>query len=395
MSGTATRPLTVMLVAAEASGDDRGAGLARALKARLGAGVRFVGVGGERMAAEGVESPFDIADISILGLAEGLLAYPRIVRRADETAAIAARERPDVAVLIDSWGFTLRVAQRLRRLDPKLPLVKYVGPQVWATRPGRAKTLAATVDHLLSIHAFDAPYFEAEGLPVTFVGNSALSVDFSRAEPARLRKQIGAAGEAPILIVLPGSRPGEIARMLPPFEDAVARLKATHPELEVVIPAAPTVAEMVKTRVAGWAHRAHVIEGDEAKLDAMKAATVAMACSGTVTTELALAGVPMVIGYRLGPVTAWIVQKLLLRTPWVTLFNIAARDFVAPELIQKYCTGEILAREVALRLDDKSLRDHQAAAQYAALAKMGRGGPDPSEAAAEAVLKIVGARAAA
>jgi lipid-A-disaccharide synthase len=383
-----------MLVAAEASGDDRGAGLARALKARLGDGVRFVGVGGERMAEAGIESPFDISDISILGLFEGLMAYPRIVRRADETAAIAAREHPDVAVLIDSWGFTLRVAQRLRRQNPKLPLIKYVGPQVWATRPGRAKTLAATVDHLLSIHAFDARYFEDEGLPVTFVGNSALTVDFSKAKPARLRKQIGAGPTDPILIVLPGSRPGEIERMLTPFEDAVRRLKETHPTLQVVVPAAPTVAEMVKSRVAGWAHRAHVIEGDEGKLDAMKAAKVALACSGTVTTELALAGAPMVIGYRLGPVTAWIVQNLLLRTKWVTLFNIAAQDFVAPELIQKFCTGEILAREVALRLDDADLRSKQVLAQYAALDKMGRGGRDPSQAAADAVLNVLADRAA-
>ena len=392
MSGAKRPPLTVMLVAAEASGDDRGAGLARALKARLGDGVRFVGVGGEQMAAEGVESPFDISELSILGLMEGLLAYRRVVRRADETAAIAARERPDVAVLIDSWGFTLRVAQRLRRQNPKLPLIKYVGPQVWATRPGRAKTLAATVDHLLSIHAFDARYFEAEGLPVTFVGNSALTVDFSRAKPARLRREIGAAASDPILIVLPGSRPGEISRMLPVFEDAVSLLRDQRPNLQVVIPAAPTVAELVKARVAGWAHRAHVIEGEEGKLDAMKAATVALACSGTVTTELALAGVPMVIGYRLGPVTAWIVQNLLLRTKWVTLFNIAAQDFVAPELIQKYCTGPILAREVALRLDDAELRANQVVAQYAALDKMGRGGPDPSEAAADAVLKLLAER---
>ncbi|WP_293369184.1 lipid-A-disaccharide synthase [Phenylobacterium sp.] len=393
MSATTKRPLSVMLVAAEASGDDRGAGLARALKARLGAdGVRFVGVGGERMAAEGVQSPFDISDISILGLAEALLAYPRVVRRADETAALALREKPDVAVLIDSWGFTLRVAQRLRRQAPDLPLIKYVGPQVWATRPGRARTLAATVDHLLSIHAFDASYFEAEGLPVTFVGNSALSVDFSKAEPARLRRQIGAKSADPILIVLPGSRPGEIERMLPPFEDAVSRLKETHPNLQVVVPAAPTVAETVKSRVAGWPHRAHVIEGDQGKHDAMKAATVAMACSGTVTTELAQAGVPMVIGYRLGPVTAWIILRFLLRTKWVTLFNIAARQFIAPELIQDDCTGERLAEEIALRLDDKALRDRQIAAQFDALDKMGRGGPDPSEAAAEAVLKIVAAR---
>jgi len=382
-----------MLVAAEASGDDRGAGLARALKRRLGEGVRFVGVGGERMAAEGVESPFDIADLSILGLLEGLMAYPRVVRRADETAALAAREQPDVAVLIDSWGFTLRVAQRLRRLDPKLPLVKYVGPQVWATRPGRAKTLAATVDHLLSIHAFDAPYFEAEGLPVTFVGNSALTLDFSKANAKRLRAQIGAAADDPILLVLPGSRPGEIERVLPAFEDAVRRLKAERPDLHVVIPAAPTVAEMVKARVAGWAFRAHVIEGEAGKLDAMKAATVALACSGTVTTELALAGVAMVVGYRLGAVTYAIAQRLI-RTRYITLFNIAAQDFVAPELVQDACNGPSLAREVALRLDDAELRSRQVLAQYAALDRMGRDGPDPSEAAADAVLKIVAARTA-
>jgi lipid-A-disaccharide synthase len=391
VSEPAKAPLTVMLVAAEASGDDRGAGLARALKARLGEGVRFVGVGGERMAAEGVQSPFDIADISILGLLEGLLAYPRVVRRADETAAIAAREHPDVAVLIDSWGFTLRVAQRLRRLDPKLPLIKYVGPQVWATRPGRAKTLAAAVDHLLSIHAFDAAFFETEGLPVTFVGNSALSLDFSKAKPARLRKQIAAGPNDPILIVLPGSRPGEIERVLPAFEDAVRRLKDQRPDLHIVVPAAPTVAEMVKARVAGWSHRAHVIEGDEGKLDAMKAATVALACSGTVTTELALAGVPMVVGYRLGPVTHAILQRLI-RTPYITLFNIAAQAFVAPELVQDRCTGPNLAHEVALRLDDAELRSRQVLAQYAALDRMGRGGPDPSQAAAETVLKLLAER---
>ncbi len=384
-------PLTVMLVAAEASGDDRGAGLARALKRRLGAGVRFVGVGGQRMAEAGVESPFDIAEISILGLLEGLLAYPRVLRRVRDTAALAVREKPDVAVLIDSWGFTLRVAQALRRLDPRMPLIKYVGPQVWATRPGRARTLATAVDHLLSIHAFDAPWFEAEGLPVTFVGNAALSLDFSHADPSRLRRQVGAAPGDPILLVLPGSRPGEIARILPAFEAAVALLKADRPDLQVVVPAAPTVAEMVKSRVAGWTHRVHVLEGEEAKLDAMKATTVALACSGTVTTEVALAGVPMVVGYRLGPVTHALLKRLI-RTPYITLFNIAAQAFIAPELVQDECTGPKLAREIALRLDDADLRRRQVADQFAALDKMGRGGPDPAEAAADAVLKVLGAQ---
>jgi lipid-A-disaccharide synthase len=378
-----------MLVAAEASGDDRGAGLARALKRRLGEGVRFVGVGGERMRAEGVESPFDIAELSIFGLLEGLLAYPKVLRRARETAAVAMRERPDVAVLIDSWGFTLRVAHRLRELNPRLPLVKYVGPQVWASRPGRAKVTARWYDLLLSIHAFDAPAFEAAGLKTVFVGNAALAIDFSGADPRRLRAQIGAGSDDPILLVLPGSRPSEIQRVLPAFEAAVTQLKAGRPNLHVVVPAAPTVAELVRAKVAGWPHRAHVLEGDAAKRDAMKAATVALACSGTVTTELALAGCPMVVGYRLGPMT-YAILKRLIRTKYITLFNIAAQDFVAPELVQDECNGPALAAEVAARLDDPALRAAQVARQDAALAKMGRGGPDPNDAAADAVLDLIG-----
>lgn len=381
-----TRPLTVMLVAAEASGDDRGAGLARALKRKLGPdGVRLVGVGGARMAAEGVASPFDIAELSIFGLTEGLLAWRRVVRRADETAALAAREKPDVAVLIDSWGFTLRVAHRLRRAEPNLPIIKYVGPQVWASRPGRAKTAADAFDLLLTIHAFDAPLFEREGLETVFVGDSTLAIDFSGADPTRLRAQIGAGPDAPILLVLPGSRPSEIQRVLPPFEEAVSRLKADRPDLHIVIPAAPTVAEAVKARVAGWPHRAHVLEGEAAKRDAMKAATVALACSGTVTTELALAGCPMVVAYRLAPLT-YAILKRLIRTKYVTLFNIAAQDFIAPEMIQADCNGPALAREVALRLDDAALRAGQVERQTEALRKMGRGGPDPNDAAAEAVV---------
>jgi lipid-A-disaccharide synthase len=381
------RVLTVMLVAAEASGDDRGAGLARALKRRLGDRVRFVGVGGSRLAAEGVESPFDITQLSIFGLWEGLFAYPRVIRRADETAALAARERPDVAVLIDSWGFNLRVAHRLKKMG--VPLVKYVAPQVWASRPGRARTTAQWFDLLLTIHSFDGPAFEAEGLAVAFVGDATLAIDFSTADPGRLRRGIGAAPGDQILLVAPGSRPVEIDRVMPAFEDAVARLKAERPGLHVVVPAAPTVAARVKAQVAGWPFRAHVVEGDQAKRDAMVAADVALACSGTITTELALAGCPMVVGYRLAPATHAILKRLI-RTKWVTLFNIAARDFVAPEMIQGDCNGLALAREIALRLDDAELRATQVARQTEALLKMGRGGPDPNEAAATAVLDLIG-----
>lgn len=388
-----SKPLCVMLVATEASGDDRGAGLAKALRARLGDRVRFIGAGGAQMAAQGVESLFDIAQLSILGVVDALAVYPRAMKLVNETVAAAAREKPDVVVLIDSWAFSLRVAHRLRKIDPSIPLVKYVAPQVWAWRKGRAKVLAGAVDHLLSIHAFDAPYFEAEGLPTTFVGNAALKVDFSKADPARLRRDHGISPQAPILLVLPGSRPSEIARVLPPFGEAAMLLKASHPDLEIVIPAAPTVAAAVKSQVAGWPRRAHVVEGEQAKLDAMKAATAALACSGTVTIELALAGCPMVIGYRIDKLTYALVNRLVKRP--ITLFNIAAGTLVAPELIQDDCTPENLAREAALRLENADIAGRQVAAQYGALEKMGRGGPDPSDAAAEAILKILADRPAA
>lgn len=385
-----TRPLTVMLVAAEASGDALGAGLARALKRRLGdQAVRFVGVGGARMAAEGIESPFDIAQLSIIGIVESLRAYPRAMARLKDTLALAAREKPDVAVLIDSWGFNIRLAHALRKQDPALPLVKYVAPQVWAYRPGRARGLAKAVDLLLSIQPMDKPFFDRAGLESVFVGNSALAKDFSKADPARLRAALGLLADEPILLVLPGSRPSEIERVMPVFEDAVRRLKQARPGLAVVVPAASTVADAVKARVAGWPFRAHVIEDEALKDDAMVAGTVALACSGTVTTELALAGCPMVVGYRTGAVTYGLL-KMLFKPRWVTLLNIAAGKPIAPEYLQTALTGEALAQAVAVRLDNPALRADQVAGQSAALDRMGRGMPDPSEAAAAALVAFLG-----
>jgi len=362
--------------------------LARALRRRLGADLRLVGVGGSEMAREGVESPFDIAQLSILGIFEGVAAYGKVLRLAEETAELARRERPDVAVLIDSWGFTVRVAKRLRRDRPDLPLIKYVGPQVWASRPGRARTLARAVDHLLSIHPLDAPYFEREGLPVTFVGNPALARDIATADGGRFRAAAGVAADTPLLLVAPGSRPLEVARLAAPFSDALARLHAVRPELRVVVPVAETVADQVKAAVAGWPGRPILVEDAAGRADAMKAANVALACSGTLTTELALAGCPMVVAYRLGVLTHAVLKRIM-QTKHVTLFNIAAGREIAPELIQDACTGPRLAAAVGARLDDPGLRERQRAAQFAALDLMGRGGPDPSEAAAEAVLKML------
>ncbi len=382
--------LKIMLVAAEASGDALGAGLARALKTRLGDGVSFVGVGGPKMAAEGVASPFDIAELSILGWLEGLRAYGRVKARVADTAALAAREKPDAVVLIDSWGFTIRVAKAIRAASPETPLIKYVGPQVWASRPGRAKTLAGAVDHLLALYSFDAPWFEREGLPTTVVGSQALHVDMNRADGARFRKSRGIAADAPLLLVLPGSRPGEIRLMTPVYEQTVARLKAADPSLEVAVVVAGTVAADVVARVAAWPFRVHLVQED-AKYDAMKAATVALATSGTVSTELALAGAPMVIGYRFGPVS-YAIMKPFFTGKFATLFNTAADEEIARELIQTDATPERFAGAVGRLLGNAELRKEQAARQTAALDLMGSGGPDPSELAADAVLGVIRAK---
>lgn len=382
-----SRQLKVMLVAAEASGDALGAGLAKALKARLGPVVTFVGVGGAAMAAEGVASPFDIAELSILGWLEGLKAYGTVKRRVADTVALAQAERPDAVVLIDSWGFTIRVAKAIREAMPDVPLIKYVGPQVWASRPGRAKTLAGAVDHLLALYAFDAPWFEREGLPTTVVGSQALHVDMAGADPAAFRAARGIAAEAPLLLVLPGSRPSEIRLMTPVYGEAVARLKAARPELEVAVAVAGTVADQVRAELAGWSVTVHEVDESE-KYAAMKAATVAMATSGTVSTELALAGAPMVIGYRFQPLS-YAIMRPFFTGKYATLFNHAADEEIARELIQKDATPEAFAAEAGRLLDDPAARADQAARQTAALDLMGRGGRDPSEIAAEAVLRVI------
>ena len=378
--------MKIMLVAAEASGDALGAGLARSLR-DLRPSIELVGVGGPKMAAEGIVSPFDIGELSILGWLEGLRAYGRVKARVADTAALAERERPDAVVLIDSWGFTIRVAKAIRAVRPDVKLIKYVGPQVWASRPGRAKTLASSVDHLLALYAFDAPWFEREGLSTTVVGSPALHVDMSGADPLGFRRTRGIADDAPLLLVLPGSRPSEIRLMMPVYEAAVRRLRAARPALEIAVVAADTVAEDVAARAAAWPVRTQLV-GETDKYSAMKAATVALATSGTVSTELALAGAPMIIGYRFEPLS-YAIMRPFFTGKYATLFNHAAGSEIARELIQKDATPDAVAAAVGRLLDDPEARAEQSARQTQALDLMGRDGRDPSTIAAEAVLEVV------
>ena len=384
------RPLRLLLTATEASGDLLGAALMADLRDRLGGRVDFIGVGGARMKAAGLRNLFDPGELAVIGAVNALAVYPKVLRRAREVADLAARERPDAAILIDAWGFSLRVARDIRRRAPGVKLIKYVAPQVWATRPGRARTLARTVDHLLALHAFDAPYFEREGLATTVVGNPALERDFSAADGPALRARMGIAPDAPLLLVLLGSRTGEIERLSQPFGDAARRLKDSIPNLAIVVAAAETVETNVRAAVARWPVPVTVTTGEPDRLSAMVTATAALACSGTVTTELALAGCPFVVGYKVDPLT-YQIAKRLLRTRWITLINVAAGEEVAPEFLQDACVGERLAETLAPWLTDENRRIAQSLGQDAALRKM-RGETVSAKSAADAVIEQVRGR---
>jgi lipid-A-disaccharide synthase len=370
----------ILVTAVEPSADLLGAQLVRALARRLPA-ARFVGVGGPELAAAGLVSAFDPAALAVVGVANAARIYPKVRWAVRQTVEAAQRERPDVAVLIDAWGFSIRLATALRRILPGLPLVKYIAPQVWATRAWRSRALARRVDRLLTILPFEAPMFEAAGLAVDFVGNPALARRSGQDPPPER--------EPRTVLVLPGSRAGEVRRLMPAFGEAIDRLAALYPDLRVILGVAPSVADQAVAAARAWTQRPDEIARSEDQRDtAMRRATAALACSGTVTTQLAVAGCPMVVAYRLDVLT-YPIARLLIRTPWVTLLNVAARRFVVPERIQGRCTGPALAADLARLLDDPALQARQASEQNDAVALLAGGIEDPVGAAADAIVRVL------
>jgi lipid-A-disaccharide synthase len=382
----------ILIVAAEASGDTLGAALIRRLREQSSHPLRFIGVGGAQMREEGLYSIVPMESLSVMGVFDALRAFPQVRRAVVGVSELAARENPSAAVLIDSWGLTIRIADFLRARQPHLPLIKYVGPQVWAHRAGRAGKIAERFDVLLSTNLLDLPYYDGLNLRVEFVGNPALNSDFSGASAQRCRARLGAKDDQPILLLAPGSRVGEIDRMSGPFGEAAALLSARVPTLIPVVLAAPPVAARVRSAVGSWPVAAQIIEDEEGKADAMIAATAAIACSGTVTTELALANCPMAVGYRIGPLT-YAVLKPMFKLKYFTLFNIAADEMAAPEFLQADCTGKALAEAVLPLLEQPLVRAKQIQAQANALTKLGPRGVDPAEAAARIVLETIAKRA--
>ena len=379
------------LVAAEPSGDLLARETAEALKAQA-PDIHIDGIGGHELAKIGITSPIDIAPLSILGLFEGLKAYGTVVKLADAAADAIMAAAQDAVILVDSWGFMLRVAQRVRARDPNIKLIKLVGPQVWATRPGRAKTLAAVVDHLICIHHMEAPYYEPHGLPVTVMGNPALSRT-QLGDGAAQRTAIGLGADQKLLLVLPGSRPSEIKRVAPVVGEAAWIMKSEDPDLTVLMAPAPSVRAQCETAFPGLQKWARLVEEADRTVDVMAAADYALACSGTVPSELAVQGTPFLVGYRTGWITWALARYFLFKPNHITLLNIAADDStIAPEFIQFDLEAIAVAREAQSVLSDQPRRQAQIAAQNKALSRMGERDESASKIAAKAILDVSSGR---
>ncbi len=388
----ADRGPLVYLIAGEPSGDALGANLMRALREKTGGKLRFAGIGGEMMTAQGLSSLLPIGDLSIMGLAEVLPRARRILQRVRQTVTDIRRLRPDIVVTIDSSGFNWRVAQRLRRAGETLPLIHYVAPMVWAWRSGRARRMARWYNHLMTLLPFEPPYFEAVGLSCSYVGHPVVEMGADKGDGPGFRKRHGVAPGAKLLVVLPGSRHNEVTRLLPIFAGAVARLAKRYPGLTIAIPTTENVAEDVAAMVAAWPVKVMVLRGTSERFDAFAACDVALAASGTVALELALAKAPTVVAYRVNPISFWLI-RFTIKARYAHLLNMILKREAVPELLQDDCTPENLANAVAHLLDDPDARKDQLSSCQEGLKAIGYGGVSPGSRAASEVLARINAKA--
>jgi lipid-A-disaccharide synthase len=382
------RPLTLMLVCGEPSGDQLGAQLMAGVKRIAGQLVEFSGVGGPAMAAQGLCSLFSLDATAVMGLREVVPRIPEILRRVRRTSDYAVFTHPDAVVCIDSPDFTHRVAQRLHWLDPTIATVNYVAPQVWASRPYRARKMARYFDLVLALLPFEAPFFEAHGLRARFVGHPVVERAARITGGAALRERLGIRLDVPLVVVLPGSRMSEVRPLLPIFRDTIARVRAQIPELVCILPAVAHVAPLIREFAHGWSVPLHIVENEADKFAAFGAASVALAASGTVTTELALADTPMVVGYRIGWLTGALMRPFI-RVPYVTLINLLLEREAVPEFIQNRCRADLLAQELLRLLQDSSAREAQQRDLAQAVHLLGRDEEAPSLRAARALLEFV------
>ncbi len=378
-----SRPRKVMVCAAEPSGDALGAALIEHLKSKAPE-MTISGCGGPAMAAQGLDSLIDIEDLSVIGPVDALRALPAALKGAALLADVAAAEETDAAVLIDSWAFSKMVAKRMRKRAPGMKLFKYVAPQVWASRPKRAETLADLFDGVVTLFDFEVPWFERAGAPTVGAGHPGfqkLTAERGGGDGFRARHDVG---DAPLLILAPGSRRSEIKWMAEPFMRTVDMVAPGVPGLRIAIPVAPGRETAVKDAFAEWRH-GPIFVGAEEKAAAFDAADAGLIASGTVSTELAICRTPMVVGYRAGWLTAaW--AKSVVTTPYASLVNIAVDREIVPDFIQERCAPDLMAPALAAVLTDPAAREAQLSAFPASLERLGAGGAPAGERAADAIL---------
>ncbi len=387
-----TRPSrlpSIYIIAGEESGDALGAALARALTEHVGGALKLAGIGGRAMAAAGIASPFSIDDLSIVGLTAIPQKLPKIFRHIREATEAVIAARPDMLVIVDSPDFTHRVARRVRRRAPDIPILDYVSPSVWAWRPGRARAMRAYVDRVLAILPFEpATYVRLQGPPCSYVGHPLIE-RLSELRPnaqETARRQSG----PPIVLALPGSRSTEIGRHIGIFGAALERVAARAGSLEVILPTVPHQASRVREATAGWAVKPRIVVEPAEKWAAFRSARAALAASGTVTLELALAGVPTVAAYRLHMVEAAIARLIRIqsRLPSVILANLVLGENAVPEFLQEECTPDRLAEAMLPLLSETPERARQIETFRRLDQIMGIGSAAPSAKAAAIVLEV-------
>ena len=374
----------IFLIATEESGDRLGANLMKVLRQRLGGAVQFEGIGGRAMTREGLTSRFPIEELSIIGLAAVVRQLPMILRRIKETAAAVVAGAPDILVIIDSPDFTLRVAKRVRASAPRIPIVDYVSPTVWAWRPGRARAMRPYIDHVLALLPFEpAAYERLRGPPCSYVGHP-LTEQIGQLRP-NADEQKRRDDPPPVLLVLPGSRRSEIRHHMTTFGVTLSRLQAAGVAFEAVLPTMPHLRDAVMAAVKVWKVQPRVVIGEQEKRAAFRIAHAALAKSGTVTLELALAGVPMVTAYRTGAMEAFILQRAITVNS-VILANLVIGENVIPEFLQANCTAAKLAPALREILDQSAARRKQVEAFAKIDAILSTGNQPPSVRAADIVL---------
>jgi lipid-A-disaccharide synthase len=381
--------MRVFIVAGEPSGDKLGAALMKGLQTRV-ADMQFDGIGGPLMQARGLSSRFDMSELSVMGIAEVLPRYRALMRRINETATAVIETTPDVLITIDSPDFSLRVARRVRAGAPDIRTVHYVAPTVWAWRPGRAAKMAEMIDHVLALFPFEPPLMQAAGMECDFVGHPVVAEPVAtQAEVDAFRQRTGI-GSAPCLLVLPGSRRGEVTRLAPIFRAALQQITTARPDLRIVVPAAAPVAPLLQTMVPDWPGDPILLDPRTADADsalsekraAFAAADVALAASGTVSLELAAVATPMVIAYDMNWLSRQIIARML-KVDTVTLVNLVSDTRVVPEFLGPRCKPDLISAAVLQVLDHP---DAQHQAMDITMQRLGRGDLDPGLRAAQAIL---------